>query len=138
MSSPKLPDDLLEIAIFRTITLAVTVKNKTTMKDINGTPEIPVRVEEIIENGIVISAPGPSFARDHKVIVQLWPEGTNIKDPPRCNATGKIVRLETFSDGSEKAVIGFTHVDKETWDAVWKVFDQRQDEINKFIEQVKG
>jgi hypothetical protein len=130
--------DILDDSLFRSIVLKAAVKNKTTMKDIKETPEIPIVVEEILENGIVISTPGPSFARDHKVSINLWPDGTKERHPPSVTGLGKVIALETFNDGSEKAVIEWTQFDLEEWAKVWEVFDQRQKQVEDFLKQVKG
>ncbi len=130
--------DLLNSALFESITLHATVKNKTTMKNVEPTDTCPISVEEIIENGIILTTPGPSFAREHKVAVHLEPRGTREAKPHIFIGHGKVRELVTFPDGSEKVVIEWSQFDQESWDIMWQVFDQRQKEIDQFLSQVKG
>ncbi len=133
-----LDDGILDASLFESITLTAAVKNKTTMKDILPTEACGIVVEEILDNGIVISAPGPSFARDHKISVRLEPSSSPHGEPPHFVGSGVVRDLVTFPDGSEKVVVEWTQFDQEQWNSMWSVFEERQKQIERFFEQVKG
>ena len=124
--------------MFESITLKAAVKNKTTMKDIQPTEACAIVVEEILDNGIVLTTPGPSFARDHKIAVKLEASSSPSGKPPVFIGSGKVRDLVTFPDGSEKVVVEWTQFDQASWDAMWSVFEERQKQIERFLEQVKG
>lgn len=129
---------LLDSSLFESITLSAVVKNKTTMKDILPTEACGLVVEEILDDGIVLTVPGPSFARDHKIIVKLQPMGGSLRDPPEFVGTGVVRDLVTFPDGTEKVVVRWTHFNQDSWSDMWSVFEERQKQIEKFLEQIKG
>mgnify|MGYP001600417435 CR=1 FL=1 len=131
-------DGLLDMAMFEAIVLRASVKNKTTMKDILPTATCSIVVEEILENGIVLTTPGASFARDHKISVWLEPSRSPGREPQKFVGSGKVVGLETFADGTEKVTVEWTQFDQESWDKMWSVFDERQKQIELFLAQVKG
>jgi hypothetical protein len=101
-----------------------------------GVNPLSVKLMEFRVAGVALDVPTKTGAIGHVVRINFDVLGAKL--PFSFSAKGTVDKVEALDDGREKFEVVFSEYDREYFGALRSIFDQRQSEIEKFLEEVRG
>ena len=150
---PKNEDSFINPADFNSIELKISLLNLTTKAEIkNGKrsfgvgmdkpnsgeePEnYEVHIFEFLDDGFMLEVPSKTCAVNHAISLEIHSE--NIQPRVNFSANMKVISMEKISPVEDLMQVKFTQKSIEEWEALQRLYGNRQSEINKFLKDVKG
>jgi hypothetical protein len=143
------PSDLIDAQVFQQIEVDVSLENLTSGTGVSGhsrtfgqesvqadADPLTIRLMELRDGGVSLDVPSKSGALGHVVRLGFDVRGANL--PFNFTVKGNVVKVEGLDVGREKFDVAFTEFDREFMGALRTIFEQRQAEIEKFLEDVRG
>lgn len=122
---------------FESIRVYVKFKNLTTNTEVLE----PTR-SALVESGpelLVLDLPKASCNAKHNVMVEVYyKESAKANAKLAFSATGKVRSIQKEEDERLRTEIDLIQFDEEGWKRFMKIFEQRQEDILNFFQQVKG
>lgn len=153
MSEPALKEEfLINESDFKSIEIEIDIVNKTahteirggkrimgeeTLRDLNlsETENSPPALIEFTENGMVLEIPPQLCSKGHVLGLELRTK--NVVPPLVFKPNLRVDLIEKLPDGRDRVELSFTRKTESEWQALLSIFNQRQEEILQFFENVK-
>ena len=148
-------DELLDIQVFQQVEVDVALENLTSGTGLTGdrrtfgaetvhgdesgeSREDPlgIRLMEFTPKGVALDVPFRTAAQGHVVRIGFDVRGAKL--PFNFSVKGIVSKVQALDAGREKFEIELTEFDPQYMNALRSVFDQRQNEIERFLGQAKG
>lgn len=141
------PIDASEVynsADFKSFELDIFFRNNTTHTEANE----GVKLLETGEKLVILELPPKCCNLQHNVMIEIYRKEPRPKNAPKSakppkpelllNATGKVAECETQDDGTLRATLKLVQFEEKQWNDLLGVYEKRQEEINRFLESVRG
>lgn len=144
-------DDFINVDDFKTSTVTLDLTNTTTRTEIkdgkrifgdhaqkveNLPAELQPRILEFHENALTLEVPKHTCAQGHNVTLEA--KLKLIKGEKKFSASGKVTEISNVGDRTDSIHIKFLQLEERQWLEFQQYFSNRQNDILKFFEAVKG
>lgn len=129
-------EDVFNLADFQSIRLYIEFKNTTTRTETNK-----VALVEINDKKLVLDIPPRNCNERHSALIDIYKYDGNEKNKKNhkvLSATGKVIKVEEGDEDNVRVTFECFQYDDKSWSAFLNIFNNRQDQINRFFKNVKG
>jgi hypothetical protein len=142
-------EGLIDAQVFEQVEVDVSIENMTSGTGLQGDRRtygkesvsedanpLTIKLMEFREGGIALDVPSRTGAQGHIVRIDFVVRGAKL--PIHFHASGIVESVVPLDAGREKFEVRLTEFDPEYLGALKAIFSQRQEEIERFLEQVRG
>lgn len=131
--------NIFRVSDFEDLDHGVRVTNVTS----NVMLEYPnkIRILELDKKVIVLRIPVRKCAEGHTLLIEIFPKKlvSGIKHLPELvNTTGKVLTLQNTSATECEVRVELVQFAANEWEKLLKLYDQRQDQIDKILAGSRG
>ncbi len=130
------PVPLFDLNSFKSLKTQVSAKNETSGMTFQS-PRYSLDLLEFDENSVTLSLPKNSCAEGQNLSFELILERPG-ESMIRFDSTGKVLEVERSGDGSLRVKVELVQYDERAWREFLKTYENKQKQINEFIQAAKG
>lgn len=124
--------ELINPKDFQSIEIHVEIDNPGT----NTLRREGIQILEFLDKAIALQVPEKTCSKGHSLMLKIQTE--NAKEDVIFKATVKVQDMEKQADGTDKVTVRMVQYEEAIWEKFCAIFEERQKEIIKYIEAVKG
>ena len=123
-------NDLLAEKSSHSLEIFVRLENTTAHTEISD--ERKLHVQQLLEKGLVLDLPEKTCASGHNLALNLWVAGSSPE--LKIRFTAKVEKVRNWpADHVDEATLRLLQYPENTWNALHKIFNQRQKQIMEFL-----